>query len=640
MSELTLAALFTDEMVLQRGRPNPIWGFDRPGQIVTLTVEGPATTLAPASATTSPEGSFRLTCPELPAGGPYRLRVRGSRELVIENVLVGEVWLASGQSNMEWKVAQAADASREIAEAKWPEIRMFTVGRQVGREPLRLATGGWRASHPDTVHDFSAVGYFFARELYRELKVPIGIIDASWGGTRVEAWTSLPALKGVMDVDRELEAWSLSDDAVAPIKRQYDAALAAWERENLPADVGNLGERQGWSAADHDDGKWPSMRLPGAWQGRGMAFNGVVWFRKTVELPPAWAGHDLLLGLGAIDDFDHTYFNGTLVGAHPKGTPGAYQIRRVYRVPAALVRPGKNMVAVRVFDHFGEGGLLGPSIEMYLETKGPAALRVPLAGAWRYAVEREIPLVSGDVFQTCPAPPPVLVPQDAPGALFCGMIAPLVPFGLRGVIWYQGERNTEEHGHYASRFLAMIRDWRAHFGQGEIPFYFVQLPNFVASPAWAHLREAQADVLSEAATGLAVAIDIGEPNDIHPRNKQEVGRRLSLLALARTYGRRDLEDSGPMLERLEIREGKVHAHFARAAGLRARGDGSLSGFTVAGADGVHHAARARVAGNTVELESPRVAAPLHVRYAWADNPDANLENAAGLPATPFRTDRA
>jgi sialate O-acetylesterase len=650
MPELTLPSILSDEMVLQRGRSNPVWGWDRPGQRVTLSVEGvfgPEAAGAgldaarpSATAVASADGSFRLACPELPAGGPYRLRISGSTERVIDRVLVGEVWLASGQSNMEWKVSQAKDAEREIAAAQWPEIRMFTAARLASRDPSPIGGGRWRTCHPDTAHDFSAVGYYFARELHRELKVPVGIIDASWGGTPIEAWMSIGALRAVMDIDAELSQWSRPASEVERIRVEYEAAMVRWEAECLPNDTSNEGEAKGWARVELDEDGWPSMPVPGAWQTRGLKFNGAVWFRKTIELDASWSGHDLSLSLGAIDDFDHTYFNGEKVGAHPKGTPGAFQIHRLYRIPGALVRPGKNVVAVRVFDHVGEGGFVGPAGEMFLETTGPDRSRVSLVGVWRYQVERRIPLVSFDVFRTCPAPPSILVQQNSPAALFGGMIAPLVPFGLRGVIWYQGESNVEQHRLYAERMVAMIRDFRAQFGQVTMPFYLTQLANYIASPAWACLREAQADALCEPSTGMAVTIDIGDRDDIHPRNKQEVGRRLSLLALARTYGRREVEDSGPALERVVFGEGNARAYFSHAAGLRARGGGNeVKGFTIAGVDGVHHSVVARIEGDTILLTSARVPAPKSVRYAWADNPDADLENGAALPAAPFRTAR-
>ncbi len=461
-----LASLFTDHMVLQHGRSNPIWGWDGPNQVVTLRVEETQSSFAERTAASGTDGAFRIACPELPIGGPYRLRVRGSTDCVLDDVMVGEVWLASGQSNMQWTVDLSADAALEIPAAHWPQIRMFTVIQQAAAEPQTLAGGRWCPCTPENVGAFSAVGYYFARAIHRSLSVPVGIIHSSWRGTRVEAWTSIDALRGVMNVDLDL--------------------------------------------ADRD-------------------------------------------------------------------------------------RPG---------------------------------------------VDRTLPSRFAE--------------PNAPAALFHGMIAPLQTFGLRGVIWYQGESNVDAHAAYRDRFVALIRDWRARWGEWEdraasepppgagpspMPFYFVQLANFVESPAWPYLREAQAEALAEPATGMVVTIDIGDPDDIHPRNKQEVGRRLALLALAETYGLSDLEWSGPWLGRVEINRAEVRLEFRHAKGLRARGGGEIRGFALAGANRVYHAADAGIDGNAVVVTSPAVRAPLSVRYGWADNPEANLENAAGLPARPFRTDR-
>jgi sialate O-acetylesterase len=610
-------------MVLQQGRPNPLWGWDHAGQPVTLTVEGGGETRAAVNGVTAPDGSWRLECPELAPGGPYRLRIRGSAEQVLEDVLVGEVWLAAGQSNMEFKLARAQDGEREVARARWPGVRMFKVATVAAREPQRAVAGAWRECCPETAGEFSAVGYFFARELHGQLKVPVGIIDASWGGTRVEAWTSREALGAVMDVEAELAELAADERDLERIAARYAAAVTQWEADNLPPDPGNRGE---------------GFRLPAYWQAHGMAFNGVVWFRRVLDLPDTWAGHDLVLGLGAIDDFDHSYFNGKLVGSHPKGTPGAYQIQRRYRVPGALVRAGRNVLSVRVFDHAGDGGFAGPADAMFLETTRPGGGRVALGGDWRCEVEQRIPLVSLSVFRTFPAPPAVLARQNAPTALYNGMIAPLIPFGLRGAVWYQGESNAEQHRTYRQRFTALIRDYRTRWAAGTFPFYFVQLAGFRDSPAWPYLREAQADTLSEPATGMAVAIDIGEPHDIHPCNKQEVGRRLALIALADAY-RADLECSGPLLDRVEVSGRMVRIHFSHATGLRTRGGSpTATGFELSGEDGVFHPAEARLDGETVILGAAAVPAPRAVRYAWVDYPEVNLYNGAGLPAVPFRTD--
>jgi sialate O-acetylesterase len=623
-------------MVLQRGRPNPVWGWDRPGENIALTATSGAATLGTARTVAAPDGSWRLPCPELEPGGPYCLRIQGSTEAVLDDVLVGEVWLASGQSNMEFPLSRAEDGTAEATRARRPDLRVFKVAPVAAREPQPTVAGAWRVCAPETAGEFSAVGYFFARELAERLGVPVGIIDSSWGGTRVEAWTSREALDAVMDVEQELGKLALDELDLERITAQYAAAMTEWEAENLPADPGNQGEGWGWADPDYDHAAWRTLSLPAYWQALGMRFNGVVWFRRVLDLPEAWAGHDLVLSLGAIDDFDHSYFNGRLVGSHPKGTPGAYQIQRRYQVPGALVRPGRNVLSVRVFDHAGEGGFAGPADAMFVELAGGG--RMPLAGDWRCEVEHRIALVPMDVFQTCPPRPAVLDRQNSPAALYNGMIAPLVPFGLRGAIWYQGESNVTEHRTYRQRFTALIRDLRMRWAAGTFPFYFVQLAGFVDSPAWPYLREAQADTLSEPATGMASAIDIGEPHDIHPRNKQEVGRRLALIALANAY-HMDLECWGPVLDRVEISAEAVRVHFSHAAGLHTRGTRpTATGFELCGEDGVFQPAEARLDGATVVLECAAVPTPRAVRYAWADYPAVNLFNGAGLPAVPFRTD--
>ena len=635
---LLLSPLFTDHMVLQRDQANPVWGKDDPQQVITLTVEGAPTAPATVQVTTAADGTWRLACPALPAGGPYRLRVHGSTEQVVDDVLVGEVWLASGQSNMEWKLPATDHGEEDVAAANDPQVRMFTVDQTALPAPRDTVAGQWDPATPQTAADFSAIGYLFARELRQKLGVPVGIINTSWGGTRVEAWTSREALRAVMPVEAELAALAAAEKDLPRIRAEHQAKVAAWEESVFPIDTANAGRPQGWARADFDDAAWATMALPTFWQNAGLKINGCVWFRYTLDLPATWAGHDLTLHLGAVDDFDTTYFNDQVVGLTPRGTPEAYKLARRYVVPGAQVKTGKNVIAVRVFDQFGDGGFAGPRTAMFAESAA-APERRPLAGPWRYAIERAVPLVSGNVYATSPAVPAILQPQNNPAYLFNGMIAPLAGYGIRGAIWYQGEANVDVAHTYRDRFTAMIRDWRARWGQGDFPFYFVQLANFTATPGWPFLREAQTQTLVEPATGMIVTLDIGNPTNIHPGNKREVGRRLALLARARTYGETSLADSGPMLERVEISGGEVRVHWRHADGLRLRsGATALTGFALAGDDGIYHPATARLAGDIVVVTSAAVLAPRTVRYAWADNPDANLENAAGLPAAPFRTD--
>jgi sialate O-acetylesterase len=635
---MKLASLFHDQLVLLRDRENPIWGSDVPGQRVTLSVSGPVS--AQTSTETGADGRFELACPALPAGGPYELVVTGSESALVRDVLVGEVWLASGQSNMEWPLAAARDADSELANADHPAIRVLKVARKPSAMPERSFDGTWQSASPDTAASFTAVGYFFARELHLRLGVPIGIIDATWGGTSIDSWLSLDALRSVdAGADERLEKLALEDADGDELRAAYQLRLRAWERVSFPADPPNLGAVRGYAELDFDDAAWPELSLPAFWQHHGLAFNGVVWFRRTFELTAELAAQDLELGLGAIDDFDHTYVNGTLVGSLPDGTPNAFQTQRRYRVPATLLRPGKNVVAVRVFDRFGEGGFAGPANAMCLRGTRSPEVRLPLNGAWRYDIEHRIPLVSGSVYETYPPPPLSLAREHAPAHLHHGMLAPVAPAALSGVLFYQGESDVETHATYAARLRALIADLRRLFRRADLPFLNVQLAGFRAWPAWALLREAQADALSEPNTGMVTALDVGEALDVHPRDKQSVGYRLALLARALVYGERELSHTGPVLECAEFSGETARLHFAHADGLRSRNPKELRGFELAGEDGEFHPADARIDGTSVILRSARVARPCAARHAFSDYPELDLENAAGLPAFPFRTPR-
>ncbi|HKO92498.1 MAG TPA: sialate O-acetylesterase [Polyangiaceae bacterium] len=636
-----LAGLFADHVVLQRDRPIPIWGWDAPGQTLTLKlrVPGESGELCAASGEADANGRFQVRLPPCAAGGPYDLYVEGRRQIVLHDVWIGEVWLASGQSNMEWKVAASLDAEQEIARANWPAIRVFKVAASAAQAPQRDAGGTWSVCSPETAGDFSAVGYFFARELVQARSVPVGIIDATWGGTCIEAWTSLEALAPVLpDLDAQRASLAAQLVELPRVQREYERVFQAWQREHLPGDEKNQGLARGFARPDCDDASWSLMPLPGYWQARGMKFNGVVWFRRSVDIPESFAGQELTLHLGAIDDFDDTYFEGEAVGKTPPGTPNAHQVLRRYRLPAGSVKSGSRVIAVRVFDHFGNGGFAGPTGEMFLERSDGKGERVPLNGRWRYQVEREVPLVPMDVFQTAPPLPVALALHNSPASLFHGMLAPLVPYALRGAIWYQGESNTARASQYRALQVALIRDLRTRFAQGQFPFYYVQLANYRASLDWARLREAQSDALSEPETGMVISLDIGDSQDIHPKNKQEVARRLSLLARSRTYGERELVADSPRVERVSISGREVRVRFAHARGLCTADGGPVRGFALAGPLGRFELARAQIVGDEVWLEAPGLSEPRAVRYAWADDPDANLQNGAGLPAAPFRSD--
>jgi sialate O-acetylesterase len=561
------------------------------------------------------------------------LKVTGSEEVEVKDILVGDVWLCSGQSNMEWDVNSSDNAPAEIAAANYPKIRLFTVPKKVAVAPTETVDASWEVCSPATVPGFSAVGYFFGRELNRETGIPIGLIDSTWGGTVAEAWTSAEALE-TMD-DFKAAVADVRDQKGGPGNAQarFERSMAAWWKKNDPGSA----EQPSWSDPKFDANAWKSMKLPGHWEGQGLPeFDGVVWFRKEFDLPEAWAGKDLELHLGPIDDRDTTFINGTEVGSRDN-----WLAARDYKVPAGVAKPGRNVIAIRMLDTAGPGGAFGEAKGMKLELAGDAKEKpepIALAGDWRFKDSTPMGRLSN------PPEPPGSSPNRVT-VLYNGMIAPLQPFPIQGAIWYQGESNAGRAKQYRKLLPTMIADWRGGFESGDFPFLIVQLANFMAvkkQPAessWAELREAQfLTTKALPGVGIALAIDIGEANDIHPRNKQEVGRRLALDALATTYGK-DIEFSGPIFKTMEVQGKTIKLSFDHVgAGLVAKGGGKLEGFAIAGDDGKFTWAEAVIDGDAIMVSSPEVAKPVKVRYAWADNPICNLYNQAGLPAVPFRTD--
>jgi sialate O-acetylesterase len=638
MSELTLGFPFSEGLVLQRGQAHRIWGHDRPGEQVSLLVEraeeAPPRQVRFVQTLCDVDGRFELSCPALPPGGPYRFVVQGSRSITLADVLVGEVWVASGQSNMEWPLSATENADAEVESAEDPCLRVLKVERQTSLEPLVSAQGVWVRSTPDTAGSFTAVGYYFAKELRAKLGVPLGIIDCTWGGSPIAAWMSKSALDSVDESALEkLEALRKELPNVPVLRAEYQQTLSNWEGDSFPQDPPNTGVEKGYHLLEFDDGDWKSIKLPAFWQHHGMRFNGVVWFRRIVEVPPAFLGQDLTLSLGAIDDFDHTYFNGELVGAHPAGTPEAFQIQRRYTIPAHLVRPGKNVIAVRVFDHFGEGGFAGPARALRIFPVTQPEQFLSLIGEWRLFAEHPIPLVPASVFASYPAPPLLLTPQYIPSALFCGMLAPVVPYGVRGFLWYQGESDVENYERYEADQRAFVLDLRARFCREDAPFLFVELAGYRGGPSWPHFRSVQQRAANQTGTALVTARDIGDADDIHPRNKKEVGRRLSLVARSLVYGE-DMEVSGPQFERAERVGQRVRVHFRSRSPLCLR-EGEPAGFELSGEDGEFVTARAVVSERFVEVESADVRVPRFVRYAFTDTGEGGLENASGLPAFSF-----
>lgn len=644
--------LFADHMVLQRDMKVPVWGTAAPGEEVTVAIDRIKTAERKKSVKADDKGDWRVDLdPLTAAGGAAEMTISGSatkEPIVIKDILVGEVWLCSGQSNMEFETKSTTRAKEEIAAADFPKIRLFHVGKQPSLEARNIVNAKWELCSPKTVERFSAVGFFFGRHLLQKLDVPVGLIEADWGGTNCESWCSRASLGAEPSLKYLISGFEAAEKDPEGAKENYKKALAEWEQRNVPQDAGNKGLERGWAKPDADLKEWKPMKLPQPWQEAGMNINGLVWFRRDVDIAKetGWLGKELTVTLGPIDDFDITYFNGEQIGETGQNVQGAYGRNRKYTVPAKLVKEGKNTIAVRVFDTGGAGGFTGKPEQMTLEPGGKDAVAqaMSLAGVWLYRVE--MPWTPKEP-EPRPMAPPSMDP-NCPTVLYNGMIHPLQPYAMRGAIWYQGENNGGRGYEYRTLLPTLIKDWRRGFENPELSFHIVQLANFMArqpqpgESGWAELREAQAMAAANMKNvGMACIIDIGEAKNIHPTNKQDVGKRLGLCAEAITYGRQ-VEFSGPLYDSMKVEGAKVRISFKHlGGGLVTKGE-KLDGFAIAGDDRKFVWADAVIDGDTVVVSSPEVANPVAVRYNWADNPPATLYNKAGpdpLPAVPFRTDQ-
>jgi sialate O-acetylesterase len=647
--EIKPANLFSDHMVIQQGVPVPVWGWSVPGDEITvqfLPSAGSPNRKQKVKTEADKEGKWLTKIyPLVACAKPARVVFKSSltrKSVEITDVLVGEVWLASGQSNMEWQVKDSLNAQTEIASANFPSIRMFTVPKVVKEKPPVDVEGNWSICSPRTVDKFSAVAYFFGRELYNNLQVPVGLINSSWGGTRIETWISRDALMSDPLCAEEVRGYeaalaSMQTEEWELQMEQYRKDPAGWLRTHVVQDPGNKGYGLGWAKLEFDDSQWQEMELPQPWQRGGVAGNGVVWFRRIIEIPDEWVGHEIVLHLGACDKHDITYFNNVQVGVTGWETPSPWTALRVYRIPPLLVQKGRNVIAVRIYSYRNLGGIVGPREEMYLECPAVDKRRISLCGKWHYMVEHNFGVIRGNAGE-----PPQLPNQNSPYALFNSMIAPLIPYAIRGVIWYQGESNTDMPHLYRKRFPMLIQNWRNVWAKPDLPFLFVQLANYEpvlssGKNGWAELREAQFLALKEPNTAMVVAIDIGDPIDVHPRNKQEVGKRLARCAEALVYGR-DVVYSGPLYKSHAVEGDSIRISFSHiGTGLMSKGD-KLKGFVISGVDKRFVPAEAVIENDTVVVRSPEVKSPVAVRYGWAANPECNLYNKEGLPASPFRTD--
>lgn len=633
-----LAGVFGDHMVLQRDAPIRIWGQAPAGSTVRVGFLGNS-----RSTQADAHGRWQLQLPPAPAGGPHELTLQGA--VALRDVLVGDVWLCTGQSNMEWSLAQAADAREAIAAADLPLIRHVQIAKHAALQPQHdLPAVTWQVSSPATAGAFSAVGFHFARRLQRDQHVPIGLINLAWGGTHIETWTRREALA--------------EDPAFAPLLRDLPDSPAAWlawqqartqrvldqwqpglpampapaSGETPDADVAR------WADPGHDDSRWPTLRVPQVWEEQGLdGLDGYVWYRREVQLDEAQARASATLHLGTIDDCDQTWVNG-----QPVGRTCAWDQPRHYALPAGTLHAGRNLIAVRVTDTGGGGGFHGDASAVLLQL---GEGRVPLEGPWKARVE-------GGLVKPLPSA------NDLPSLLHNGMVQPLVPLRIKGAIWYQGESNVPRAQQYIGSFRRLIADLRRQWGQGAFPFYFVQLASFLplerntlAASPWAELRDAQRQALVLPNTGMAVATDVGDAKDIHPRNKRAVGERLAYHAL-KASGSSAPGPDGPVFSGLRVQGAQLVLQFRLGRGpgpagrnaLRVGTPGeppgaALRGFAIAGADGRFVAAHARIQGTQLRVWHPDVPHPVAVRFGWVDNPEQNnLFDRNGLPASPFRSD--
>ena len=607
-------------MVLQRDKNIPVWGTAEPGGKVIVEIAEQQ-----KSTEVTKDGKWRIDLQPMPAGGPYDLTIIGMDTISFSNVMVGEVWLCSGQSNMEMPVRNVNNSEEEIANSDFPMIRLFQVNKTTGYQPVdTVNSDGWNECSPGTIPNFSAAAYYFGRKLFKELDIPIGLINSSFGGTPVESWISAKALKEIPEFHEELEKMDSTFNEQIQNPDKFKAELKLREKIIKRGDLGFVNGQPIWNNPELDVADWNTMNLPIKWEKAGYPdLDGIMWFRKEINIPASMIGNDLTLSLGPINDADITWFNGVKVGSMLDAN-----IPRVYNIPISVAKPGKNVIIVNVEDIGNNGGILGKANQMFIANNNGE--KISVAGKWRYKIgfDRE-----------------VLGPkQHIPTVLNNGMIYPIIPFAIQGAIWYQGESNASRAHQYQTLFPVMIKNWRNQWNNGEFPFIFVQLANFnklqseLKDNDWAELREAQLMTLSLPNTGMAVTIDIGDASDIHPKNKKEVGNRLALNALNWVYGK-EIEYSGPIYKTNRIQGNKINLTFDHVnSGLTTPKNEVLKGFSIAGSDKKFYWAQAEIKDDSIVVWNDRIKNPVAVRYAWASNPICNLYNKAGLPASPFRTD--
>lgn len=619
-----LSPMMSDHMVLQRGKTNTFWGWTTPGTTVTVEVAGKK-----GSGKADASGRWQAKFTPPPAGGPYEVTVKGPKKVTLHDVLVGDVWLCGGQSNMEFGLTMAENHEEAIKNANNPNIRLFMVPRAVGLDPHPVPAGGtWYECTPESVQQggwggFSAVGYFFGKRIQQDIKVPVGLISVNWGGTSAEAWTSEASVNKMGD-------WEPVMKQIAELKKRGEPDVGTYPDIWMEYEDRLSMTKPHPEATGYDDSSWKSAPLSTGFDALGAkSGQGIVWFRRSVTLPNPLPDGPVQVHIGPINQADHTFLNGTIVGSTWGNWP------RTYWPMPGVAKPGRNVIAVRMAATDGKGGSTGGADSNYIQLGD--GTKIPLDGDWKAAVSYALEPGGAKPHEMASYP-------TSPCGLYNGMLSPIAPLAIKGAIWYQGETNGGRGYQYRTLLPTMINDWRTVFGQGDFPFYIVSLaawgqpPQKPGDDGWAELREAQALTAKNVKnSGLALAIDVGNAGDIHPKDKLTVGNRLAFVALAQTYGEK-IPYAGPTYASKEITGGNIILSFKHAdGGLVCKGD-ALKSFMIAGEDKVWHWADAKIVGVKILVHSDEVSNPVAVRYGWAMNPECNLFNGAGLPAVPFRTD--
>ena len=620
LAEVKLPKLVSDGMILQRDANVRIWGWAANSEKVTIRFMD-----ATYTATANDKGQWEVMLPKMKAGGPFKMEVNASNSITINDILVGDVWVCSGQSNMQFSLRGSTIYKDEIAQSENTNIRHFSVGQgfKLGNREIDNRSGKWVSANPSSVTSFTAVGYFFAKKLYEIYKVPIGLINASVGGSSAEAWISEDGIKEFPRYYEEAQKFQMPG-YMDKINKQDNDRVKAWNQQLKQNDEGNKGQLK-WSNPSFNVSDWETMHVPGYWINTKTGnVNGFVWFRREFNIPSTMTGKPATLKLGRIADADSVFINGKFIGS----VNSLYSLRS-YKVPDNILKDGSNTIVVKITSLIHHGGFVpGRPYQIIAD-----ADTVKLEGDWKYKVGAVAEPLEDRLFT-----------GKIPTGLFNGMLAPVTNYTIKGAVWYQGESNTIRAFEHFVIFKELIKDWRNNWHQGDFPFLYVQLPNFVEENFettkydWAVLRETQLRALSIPNTGMAVTIDIGEFNDIHPVKKEPVGDRLALAAQKVAYGDNNVVYSGPIYKSLEIKGNRVILSFTNVGGGLVAKGGELKCFEICGIDNVYYPAKATIANNKIVVTSEKVDKPVATRYAWANNPEGvNFYNKEGLPASPFRT---